>query len=72
MIEARNHNGEYYSGGTLYSLCAGIQRHIREKRIESNGQAVDIHKDPDFAYFRKAFNSMLKCLHRQGIGTKLR
>ena len=64
-IEARNHNGEYYSGG----ICAGIQRHIREKRIESNGQAIDIYKDPDFAYFRKAFDSTLKCLHRQGIGT---
>ena len=29
---------------------------------------VDIYKDPLFAYFRGAFDSVLKELHQQGIG----
>lgn len=68
VIEARNQNGGLYTGTTLYSLCAGIQRHVRERRVETHGQSVDIYKDPEFAYFRSAFDSVLKDLHRNGVG----
>ena len=46
VIEGRNQNGEHYTGSILYSLCAGIQRHVREKRMMSKGDAIDIYKDP--------------------------
>ena len=36
VIEVRNKNGEHYHSGTLYSICAGLQRYIREKRMKDN------------------------------------
>ena len=30
-VEARNQQGEEYRGGTLYSLCSGIQWYIYER-----------------------------------------
>lgn len=68
--EARNSNGEPYTGGTLYSLCAGIQRFVRQNRASTPRSApLDIYKDPGFSFFRGALDSVLKELHRSGIGT---
>ena len=33
VMEIRNEQGEEYQSGTLYSVCAGIQQYIREKRL---------------------------------------
>ena len=33
VMECRNQNGGYYTGGTLYSICAGVQRYVREQRM---------------------------------------
>ena len=69
IVEVRNRNGERYPGTTLYSICAGIQRYIREKRAVSSSQnSLDIYKLPEFSYFRSVFDSILKELHQQGIG----
>ena len=70
VAEVRNKNGEHYHSGTLYSICAGLQRYIREKRMKDNCKVpADIYKDPlFFAYFRGVFDSVLKELHQQGIG----
>ena len=35
VLEVRGKKGDNYRGGTIYSLCAGIQRHIREGRSKS-------------------------------------
>ena len=68
VVEVRTQKGEQYNGGSLYGLCAGIQRYIREKRVESNRESVDIYKDPKLAHFRCVFDSVLKELHQQGVG----
>ena len=71
MIEVRNQQGDYYRGGTLYSLCSGIQRFVREKRTGSaRNDPVDIYKDSTFSFFHSSFDSILKQLHHKGIGTK--
>ena len=72
MLEVRSKKGELYQGGTLYGLCAGLQRHIRSQRraVAVEGQVcdVDIYKDGAFGYFRSVLDSMMKDLHRQGVG----
>ncbi len=72
VLEARNKKGEPYEGGTLYSLCAGLQRFIRGERrnLADRGQLcdIDIFKDAGFSYFRSVLDSVLKDLHKQGIG----
>ena len=40
VVEARNKDGELYKGGTLYSLCSGIQRYVREKRQAVKGSTL--------------------------------
>ena len=72
VLEARNKKGEPYEGGTLYSLCSGVQWYIRAERqsLADRGQLcdLDIFKDTAFTYFRSAFDSVLKELHQQGVG----
>ena len=63
--------GDLYEGATLYSLCSGVQRFVKEKRIGSSmskGEPLDIYRDANFNYFRSAFDSVLKNLHEKGIG----
>ena len=71
--EVRNKQGNEYQGGTLYSLCAGVQWQARAGRrsLADQGQIteVDIFKDGSFASFRSVLDSVLKDLHKQGIGT---
>lgn len=70
IYEVRNQHGEAYTGSTLYSICSGIQRYIREKRASSSSQnVIDIYKMTEFSYFRMAFDAVLKELHQLGIGT---
>ena len=70
VVEARNQKGEEYNGSIMYySLCAGVQRFVREDRACSNSVNIDIFKDMIFAYFRSVLDSVLKELHAKGIGT---
>ena len=39
VFEARNQGGQY-PGGTLYSLCSGIQRYVRDKRTSCGNEGV--------------------------------
>ena len=61
-MEVRNRNGDPYNTATMYGVCAGIQRYVREKRTTSSQEPLDIYKDP---YFRSTFDTVLKDL---GIG----
>ena len=74
VLEVKTKKGEKYRGATLYALCAGIQRHIREKRSLSadKNQQLDIYKDNSFVYFRNVLDSELKLLHCQGTGLTTR
>ena len=73
VVEARNKQGNRYPGGTLYSLCSGIQRYVREKRTAASvTDPVDIYKDPGFMFFRSSFDSILKELHVSGVGNRKR
>ena len=69
VLEVQNKKGSEYIGSTIYALCAGIQRFVREDRVASNKVTVDIFKDSNFAYFQSALNSKLIDLHSKGIGT---
>ena len=57
----------------LHGLCAGVQRQVRAQHriLADQGQIaeIDIFKDGSFTYFRSVLDSVLKYLHRQGIGT---
>ena len=68
LLEVRKQDGNHYTGGSLYSLSSGIQRYVCEKRATSNGEPLDIFKDSQFN-FRSVMNSVLKDLHKMGIGT---
>ena len=69
VMEIRNEQGEEYQSGTLYSVCAGIQRYIREKRLAFDiAEPLDIYKDHHFNLFRSSLDSVLKDLHKRGIG----
>ena len=69
VMEVRNQNGLPYNGSTLYGLCAGVQRFVRDKRTQCNDkEPLDIYKSPEFAVFRRALDSVLKDLHSRGIG----
>ena len=68
-MELRRQDGNHYTGGSLYSLCSGLQRYVHEKRATSNGEPLDIFKDSQFMYFKSVLNSLLKDLHKMGVGT---
>ncbi len=63
-MEVRNQKGEPYKGGSLYGICTGIQRFIRENRTKAcrQAEALDIYKDPKFALFRRTSDGVLKDL----------
>ena len=73
VVEVRNKKGECYEGGTLYSLCAGIQRYLRSKRRSTADKGalcdLDIYKESSFAYFRTVLDSILKDLRQKRVGT---
>ncbi|XP_011405590.1 PREDICTED: uncharacterized protein LOC105313673 [Amphimedon queenslandica] len=49
VMESRKQDGNYYTGGTLYSFCAGVQSYVREERIKMGIQEhLDIFKEPAF------------------------
>ena len=69
VLEVRNQRGECYTGATIYSLCAGLQRHICDVRMANKGKSLDIYTNCEFTYFRSVLDSVLKQLHKQGVGT---
>ena len=44
VVEVRNKQGNEYQGGTLYSLCAGVQRQVRAGRriLADQGQITEV------------------------------
>ena len=67
VLEARKANGDHYPPDTLYCICTGLSRFIRETRPE-----INIFKDPIFAEFQRTLDSEMKCLCSLGLGAKKR
>ena len=64
VYEVRKKGGELHPPKTLYEMCVGIQRHLRD-----NGLAgLEIFKSPDYKLFQDAIDSEMKRLTRKGVG----
>ena len=63
MYEVRKKGGGLYPPKTLYQLCVGIQRHVRNNGLA----ALEIFKSPDYKLFQDAFDSEMKRLTRKGV-----
>ena len=61
VLEVRKSNGESYSPDSLYQLCCGIQRALREA-----GHDVNIFEQFQFAQFQSVLDGELKCLNATG------
>ena len=65
VLEVKKGNGEQYLPDTLYSVCTGLLRFIRETRPE-----INIFKDPMFSGFQRTLDSEMKRLRSLGLGVK--
>ena len=65
VVEARRSDGECYPPNTLYGICCGLLRYVRETR-----PAINFWKDGDFAGFRKTLDGEMKRLRSLGFGVK--
>ena len=65
MLEARRKDGEAYPPNTLYFICSGIQRHVRELCPE-----IHFFKDSEFDGFRKTLDAEMKRLRSLGYRVK--
>ena len=65
VLEARKANGDCYTPDTLYSICSGLLRYIRENRPE-----INIFKSSSFAGFQRTLDGEMKRLRSTGLGVK--
>ena len=65
VVEARRGDAEPYPPNTLYGICCGLLRYVRETR-----PAIKFWKDDDFAGFRKTLDGEMKRLRSIGLGVK--
>ena len=68
VLEVRKENGEPYPPDTLYVICAGLLRYIRERRPE-----INIFKGYQYTGFKKILDGEMKRLRATAsIGVKKR
>ena len=65
VLETRKADGDNYPPDTLYVICSGLQRFIRETRPE-----INLFKDPAFTGFQCTLDSEMKRLWSLGLGVK--
>ena len=63
--ETRKSTGDQYPPNTLYAICCGLMRYIREQRPN-----INFFADPEFATFRKTLDGEMKRLCSLGLGVK--
>ena len=68
--EARKVDGNEYPPKSLYLLCCGLLRHLRDCGV--NDKNILDTKDARFAEFRKILDSKMKELLAKGLGTKVK
>ena len=64
-VETRKSNGKPYPPNTLYAICCGLMRYVREQR-----PTINFFADPEFASFRKTLDGEMKRLRSLGLGVK--
>ena len=69
VIETRRKDGKPYPPRTLYLLCVGLLRHLRENGVHLN--FLD-DRDSRFYEFRRALSARMTELTFEGIGTTTR
>ena len=65
VVETRRSDGALYPPNTLYAICCGLLRAVRELRPQ-----INFLKDPEFSGFRKTLDGEMKRLRATGLGTK--
>ena len=65
VLEVRKENGDHYPPDTLYSICSGLLRYIRQNRPE-----INIFKSPTFTGFQRTLDGEMKRLRSTGLGVK--
>lgn len=65
IVEVKKCNGENYSAESVYGLCCGLQRSIKE-----NDEAVNIFSDDGFGLFRQVLDGRMKQLKASGESVK--
>ena len=63
VLEVRRRDGLPYPPNTLYSMCCGLMRYVRDLHPE-----VNFFKQPEFAGFRKSLDGEMKRLRQAGLG----
>ena len=69
VLEARKRSGEPYPGKSLYLICCGLLRHLRD--YESQINFID-EKDFAFSSFSKVLDSKMKEVLTRGIGAEIK
>lgn len=69
VVETRRKDGKAYPPKTLYMLCTGLLRHLRENGVHFN--FLD-EKNSQFYEFRKTLSARMAELTAQGVGTSTR
>lgn len=67
-IRKKEDKGEYYPPATLYQLCCGLLRYLR-----NNGQpAINIFEDSCFKHFQDSIDAEMKRLTGLGVGANVK
>ena len=66
-VEARRSDGDHYKTGSLHSVRAGLNRHLRQN-YHLGAETIDIIRDREFVAANKAFRTAIAELKRIGKG----
>lgn len=64
-VECRRMDGKEFPPGTLYQICCGLQRHLRNNDINKQ---IMLTSNTAYSYFHRALDAKCKELTRRGIG----
>ncbi len=67
VLEVRRKDGQLYPPQTLYSLCCGLLRYVREIKPD-----INFFKDAQFSGFQRTLDGLMKQLRSCGLGSKKR
>ena len=62
ILEVRSSNSDEYSPDSLYQICCGLHRSLKDNKQSE----VNIFVDAEFAEFRSVLDGQLKALNRKG------
>jgi len=70
VVEVRKKKdpGSVYPPNTLYQLCCGLQRHMRE----NDQPDLNVFTDPAFKHFQDCLDAKMKRLTGMGVGSKVK